>query len=1060
MFRMKNPAKRMLTALALLAFATPSFAADDDEERRVISLDEQNRRDAQSKELRMKAEEARLESIRRLKELLGRGAKGDTKAEMMLRLAELYFDQGRSVYFGEMESFDAEYERCFNTDGCNPDNMQPDNRNSKEWQSRAIKLYENILRSYPRYSRADQATFFLGSAYTDVGRQKDGVSAFKKLVKLYPQSAYVPDAYVLIGEYYFENNEAFPALKAYLKASAYTDHPKYGFAKYKLAWCQFNVGEYDQAINTMKEVVSFSMSASSDDKGNLQLQDEALKDLVRFFADAGQMNEAYEYFNGLGKKELIRKTLRRLASTFYENGEFEKSVDTYRRLILEEPTATQNPDYQVQIVKAFKQIGNREKTLEEVDKMLRDYGTDSSWARANASDPNALADAQVSIEKNLRILAVDYHKEGQTLEKSRHPSANGVFELARKAYQTYLDNFPKDEHAYNVRYAYGELLYKLKDYAGAFDQYMQVVAMDPKGKHSKFCAESAIFAAEEQVKLEGGGKLPSADPSKGKKDPIPLTAWEQRLVDACKQFATLYPEDKKVIGVIFKSAYLLYNKYQFSAAAEQFNVVIRMNPRSKQAETAANLILDTFVLDEDWAELKKNAKFYYEMENLGSSKFKKDVYGIYENASFKLIEANYEKNQDHGQAADAFMAYYDEFPDAKNAPLALNNSSIYYYKADRVEDAMKVRHILIDDPKFGANTKYYYDQVAALGFDYQQVADYDKAAFYYEKLFNLYPAEVEKREKDEKRKETLPEVRTKASDALYSAAVFRTAMGDWQRGIDNYNTWMTAFPEDEQIPDVQLTVGKIYEDNEQWEKAADVFYNFYKKPPEGATTDFLYFARSHYAKALVKQGKNAEPVYRDTIKQWEKEERPVEGTEFVAEMMFIEAQDKLDNYLALRLEGRPGASPKQQDKALLASLKKKTQALQDVQTTFTEIVKTGAGEWGLASLVALGKAYENMGESFRTGDVPDYLTPDQVEIYSMQIEDKSYVQDEKAIEAYKLALQKSFEFTLYNDNTAYATRRLNELRPNEYQGLQEQLMEPRYTSKTVGSTFQYEQEMK
>ena len=74
------------------------------------------------------------------------------------------------------------------------------------------------------------------------------------------------------------------------------------------------------------------------------------------------------------------------------------------------------------------------------------------------------------------------------------------------------------------------------------------------------------------------------------------------------------------------------------------------------------------------------------------------------------------------------------------------------------------------------------------------------------------------------------------------------------------------------------------------------------------------------------------------------------------------------------------------------------------------------GAW--PSLVALGKAYENMAKTLRTGDTPYYLTEDQLEIYSMQIEDKAYVQEEKAVNAFKLALDKSFELTLYNENTA------------------------------------------
>ena len=65
---------------------------------------------------------------------------------------------------------------------------------------------------------------------------------------------------------------------------------------------------------------------------------------------------------------------------------------------------------------------------------------------------------------------------------------------------------------------------------------------------------------------------------------------------------------------------------------------------------------------------------------------------------------------------------------------------------------MKVRHILVEDPKFGDKTKYYYDQVAALGYDYETIADYDKAAFYYEKLWGAVPRVTKKKEKAKDRR--------------------------------------------------------------------------------------------------------------------------------------------------------------------------------------------------------------------------------------------------------------------------------------------------------------------
>jgi len=1059
--------RHAVLALALLFGGAPllpsaAFAQDDGRTGRGIKLRKFDEQANMNEQYALAAQQKRYQSIKQLKGLLSRGVDGETKAEMMLRLADLYFQEGRYLYLKEMEAFDEQYEACFNTEGCNPDNMRANNTASQQWQQKSIKLYEGILRSYPRYSRADQATFYLGSAYKDLGNEDKAVDAFKRLVKLYPQSQFLPDAYVLIGEYYFSvKEEAFPALKAYLKASTFTDSPKYSFALYKLGWCYYNVGDYRKAIDTMKRVVDYSLSQEQN-QSQIQLQDEALKDLVRFFADADEMEEAIAYFNSLGRKELVRATLKRLASMFYEQGKFERSIDMFRRLIADSPTEVDNPEYQVEIIRAYKKMAAREKVLEEINRLRADYGTGSAWATANASDPEAVKDAQDTIESELRKIATEYHTTAREYEKTRHPETQKVYELAKTAYATYLDIFPSNDKSYDVRYAYGELLYKLKDYAGAFDQYMMVVDIDPKGKYSKFCAESAVFAAEEQVKLEGGAKV-DMDTSNVKvtKDTPPqeLTAWEQRFVDACLKYATLYPEDKKVKDMIYRSAFMLYKKYRFEEASKSFQAVIAMDPRSKEAVLGANLILDALAIKENWNALKDTAKTFYDQEGLGNSKFKNEVFLIYQNASFKLVEVNLAKDGDKGKAADGFVAFYEEFGhEAENAALALNNAAAYYAQSDRVEDSMKVRHILVDDPNFGPKTKYYYDQIGYLGYDYERIADAEKAAFFYEKLWSLYPEEREEAA-DEKK----AELDAKAADAIYSAAVYRKGLGQWEKAIEDYNQFIAAFPNDERTPDVKTRVGRIYEENEKWEEAANVYQSYYKSPDESAPLEYIYFARLHAGRAMDRLGKrrDRDRIYDETVKLYEKY---VEGggapgphTEFVAEMLYELAQPMLEEYLALEITGAgDGASQSREDKALKDSLQKKAKALNETEQAFSAVVKTGADEWGLAALVSLGKAYENMGQSLRGGDVPNYLTESQREMYVMAIEDKAYVQDEKAVNAYQLALEKSYELTIYNENTAYATRSLGTLRPQEYPGLQEQLLEPRYTSSKSGKKYDFE----
>lgn len=1067
---MRHPLRRAVLGLGTLialagldwSFHTSDAFAKDEDERRALSLDELDAEETRREELAEAAEEKRLEAIAKLKSLLG-DAEGSRKAEMMLRLADLYFEQGQAKYFGEMEGYQKWYDDCF-TNSPDPDECdkrQPDHTKSFSWYGKSVKLYEAILKGYPRYERADQATFYLGMTYLELTRREDALASFKKLVKLYPTSQWVPDAYVLIGEYYFDKNEAFPALRAYLKATSYKEHGRWAYAMYKLAWCYYNVEEYGKAIDTMKQVVSYSRENAEGDRQKVRLEEEALKDLVRFFADAGAMDEAYDYFSKLGKKDLIRAMLKRLASLYFEQGKFDQSVETYRRLINEAPQHRENPGYQEEIINAYRKMGDQERVLEEIRRLRTEYGRTSAWWRANASDPDAQKDADGTIEKALRFTATDFNEQARKLEKAKHPDARKMFESSVQAYLVYMEDYTDHANAYNVHYDFAELLWKLKRYDDAYGEYMKVVALDPKGQHSRFCAESAIFAAEEMVKKEGGGDI-QMKREKVSKDvqPIDLTAWEQNLVDACKRYAELYPGDKKVEIATYKSAFLLYSRYHFTEAAEQFRTVIARWPNTSNAEFSAHLILDALTIKEEWASLRDTSKAFWQQEGLGSKKFKGEMYDIYSKSAFKVIEIDFEKNQDFGKTADSFLAFYEEFPEFEKVDFALNNAAAYYYKADRVADSMKVRHILIENERFGPKTKFYYRQIGALGYDYERLADFETASSYYDKLYELYPDEREKVDKaggddvDTK----LADMDTQAADALYSSAVFNAAAGNWQGAVERYDTFIKGFPADERTLNSKLTVGKLFEDAKEYGKAAERFKTFYTSEKD-ASPDLTFFARLHHGRALYELGKDADArkLYKSSVAVYDKMMKaggePGAHTEFVAEMMYRLTEPELETQLAREIKGvMPSGSStsqrniKKEDAAFKNSLQKKTGGLLELEQKYTEIINTGAGEWGLASLVALGQTYEDMADALIESKCPFYLTDDQCEFYKETIGDKAYGPQEKAVSAYQLALQKSFELNLYNENTALATRRLGELRPTDFPGLNESFAKPGLTA--------------
>jgi len=1014
---------------------------DQREERRVMKATQVDIAGQKSAEFRELARKARLESMQRLKGIIQNfEGSAEQRADMIMRLAELEFEEGRDLYLSEMETYNTAVDKCFNQQNppCAIDSVKVDEytKQSRKWQETSIKHYRQILQSYPTFQRADEATFFLGQALADIGQKKEANDEFTRLVKTYPRSGKLPDAYVLIGEYWFELNEATKALTHYLKATQYKDHDKYAFANYKLAWCYFNVGETAKSIDTMKAVVQISMADNTGKKSNLQLQEEALKDLVRFFADAGEMEEAYRYFTGLGKKDLISDMLKRLAGTYIEQGKFELAINTYKRLISEAPNGANAPEYQNEIIKALQKMGKKADTLAAIEELRKTYGKGSLWARENAANQEAVKSAGDYLEKNLRTVANDYHAEARKLKTGE--GARQAYDYARKAYENYLEYAVGNPASYDVRHDYAELLYTVKDYGAAYEQYMEVVKLQPKGKHSRFCARSAIFAAEEVIKKQskeaGGG---SPDPGKGNAA-VELNDWEKKQLAAMDQFRSLFPDDKDTRGVLYKSAYLLFSKNQFKEASDRFRIVIGMDPASDDAERAANLILSSFEAVEDWTNLKDVSKAFRDQKGLGNAKFKTEIGTIYEKASLKLIEVNLAKDKDEAKAATGYVEFYKEFPTSESADFALNNATVYLRKLGRVAETITWRkEIYTKFPK----SKFFKEQVAQLGFDYESIADFAQAAEWYERLFSL-------------------DTQYKAADAaIYRAAEFRKALGQWEQSIKDYELYIKTYPDKPDLTGLQFQIAKTLEDQGRSSEASKFYNGFFTKPPATASMDEVIFARLRYGLLLDKlgQGSKVAQHWKETNQVYEKAKGA--GTQMsavaptaIAQIRFMLAESEYQRFMAMKIDGpgdKKGVRQKDIDVMMKTQLANKLKAIGALEKTYTAVVSEGAGEWGLAALVRLGGAYENMSATLKASYIPNYLTPDQKELYVMALEDKAYPAVEKAANFYGLALQKAYEFNLYNDNTGTATRRLGVIRPDDFPGLFEDVPKPRFAAPSV-----------
>ncbi len=473
---------------------------------------------------------------------------------------------------------------------------------------------------------ADAAAAFRHANGLEAAGEKDAAYAeFAQLVKTEPAEPWASEAWLHIGEYWFDGNDFIKAAGAYKHALAGPSGERDGFAAYKLAWCLFNLGDFTYAIDTMVAVVDAPRTSAP-------IREEALKDLVRFYGDAGELSEATAFFTARDRPDLARDTAVRAAPMSVQNGFYEFAISQYRYAIGLDLNHARNPELEAEIVACFRKIGRVEETWAALEVLLTSYSPASDWARANAADTKALADAHDAQERALRSFAVAFHTEAKRLRTGE--SAQRRYAYAEQAYARYIVLFPASTSIGEMRYAYAELLYARKKFASAYEQYMAVVALDPNGTHAKFCAESAIFAAD-TVWNDEQHRDGAAPPSRANA-PALLSAWAQKLLLALDQFAALDPDDPKVSSVLYKAGYLLYSHNQFSESAVRFRRVIAKDGWTKETEQAANLTLDGLLLAEDWAGLRDTAKAFHDQPGFGSSVFKAEMLEIVERAGAKL----------------------------------------------------------------------------------------------------------------------------------------------------------------------------------------------------------------------------------------------------------------------------------------------------------------------------------------------------------------------------------------------------------------------------------------
>jgi TolA-binding protein len=981
----------------------------------------------------------RDEMIEELKKIIPDMPESEQKADLYFQLAEAYWEKARFESIQEVHEYDeayAKWNQARQKDRESAgDEPRVSTRRSDAYRKEALGLYNTILERYKDYPRRDEVLFAIAYNQYEIGNKAAALAAYSTLIKQHPTSKLVPDAYVQMGEHYFASNDLRRARAAFQKAVDFRLPKLIGFSLYKLAWCDYNVQDYEAAIDKFKQVIAYSeqqAASQSSSRDRVQLRNEALKDLVLAYAQIDAIDSAIAYLREkTGTRSL--EFINRLASTYFESGKYEASIRVYRMLISQEPMSVRAPAWNQKILLAYDKLNKRDRVVSEMKVLVKSYGPQSDWAKANAENKGAVGEAADLAQSALSQLVQDYHHEAL---KTKNVS---TYRLARDIYRDYLETFPKADDAYNLRFLYAETLYALDQWEEAGVQYARVVDENPKGQYTRLASYDAILALEKEVAVSKG-KLRRRDLAEGTKiderarkgrveetkrkirrenitkdtgeDPIPEL--EQKLIAACEKYLQVAPDSKDEQVIRYKVAFTYYDHHHYVEAAKRFGEVILKWPTGSEAQKAADLSLDILNSKEEWLALSDLAYKFRENSKLSKpgSEFYNRVSKLGEGARFKYVMDLFEKKKQLPLAAEEFRKFVQRYPTSEYAPLALYNALVIADQADQLDLAIESAYKLMSDyPK--QDDKLAPKVVLSLASAYERSGQIARAVEWFEKYVSRWPDAPN------------------APDQLFNACLWREGLGEeraaiscWERYLDQYKTRADA-------PRIAFSLGLLLEKRHRWSDVVEHWHTFRRTYASRATAGQLLLARYKEAMAMRKVNKsdpNVNWILNEVAKGYSglpESERQGPVQDAVAHARFMGMQKQFEEFLKIHFR-----YVRQAD--LVFVLRIKNKRLKSLLDGYTAVIQTGSPLWTEASLTRLGEAYRNFNKGLMAAPMPRGLDADQQDLYRSTLERQALPLEDKAVEAYEKAVETSSRTGLYSEWTTRAQEALLGFKPDAF----------------------------
>ncbi|NLD37280.1 MAG: tetratricopeptide repeat protein [Desulfatiglans sp.] len=873
-------------------------------------------------------------AIENTKLLIDRSRSKPYVPELYMRMAELYIEKAKVVYFIQKEKTGREKASSLNK------------FEYEVFKTRAVEIYQRILDHYPDYSDRDKVYFFMAHEQRELNNIDEMVNCYKTLIKNHPKSNYIPEAYLLLGDYYFAQQELELSTDHYKKVLDYPKSPAIAIARYKLAWCFINVVDYENAIKLFEEAVrdiEANKELDVDTYRHVDVRLESLIDMAYCYPEYYKKStpeEALDYFKRYSwSRQSYTIVMEKLANRYFAKRNWEMAATLYRELCDIRQDPAKLLEYCNSIFECVQAIGTYDSADRDVDIIVN--ALKRQKYSINVEESQKKKDIE-KYETYARNIVTHLH------DRARKTKSKESFKIAGAAYCSYLEFFDRSPVSADMQKNYAEALFSAEEYLEAgktYEKIFKTVSLNPQDKQDKLY--SAIISYYNALK------------EKEKLNNYEITYARQGMRATGKLYASSYPQSPVISDVLFNVAWVAYDSGMNDKAVEELTAFIEKYPEGESAKAAVHLVLDIYNMDENYEGLYEYGEKILGNARIADTQFKQEIESIVNNADSKIVSSMTLAAVDNwDQGKQKLMNIADDKTSSGMGEQALNALVVSAVEKNDYETLFTAGESLVSKYPEAIRSKETMNRMIDISY---KIGQFRLLVEYMESFLKIEPGHKS------------------AADFLNQAAKIRESFGQYDLANRHYQALLNhpLYSKKDQ-EEIVFTITRNALKTQNYEEVLSILKNRYAslgttgKIHADAIMAWIYYQKN--------ENENAKRYHLNALKSYEKGlgKKDPAMNDAVARIVFSEVNKLEARYYALKLVENI-------DNAIV---KQKTDLLADLEKKYEQVIGYQSPEWALKACYQTALLNFEFASFLKNAPLPE-LTEEEKQAYMAAINEKA-----------------------------------------------------------------------